>query len=308
MESEQEFYSTHSVMTNPGIHTDLFSSAPSELDKLAQWVRNVHFHEIYAKEANLDLPAEAESDPKTSDAAIRFVSKMLDRIIERDSRPLSEERSKDKCFIGTCRDYAVFLCALLRTQGRAARVRCGFALYFEQENGVGIDHWVTEFWDAEENRWRLIDAELDFNLPRHKNIAFNPLDVPRSSFQVAGKAWRLHREGKINAENYGLPMIGIAGEHFIASNVIRDLAALNKLEMLPFDYWGISTKIDQSQSVTDEQHSIIDEVAALTTDGKFNFIGMRKIYKSNDALRVRDPVLSWPKGVEVNYHLELDGS
>jgi len=308
MKSEQEFYSSHSVMTNPGPHARLFRDASSDLDKLTQWVRNVIFHEIYAREANLDLPSDAEGDPESSDAAVRFVNKMLDRIMDRDARPLGNERPKNKCFIGTCRDYAVLLCALLRSQGRAARVRCGFALYFEPESDFGIDHWVTELWDPLEDRWRLIDSELDFDLPRHKNIAFNPLDVPRSSFQVAGKVWLLHREGKVKADRYGLPEIGITGEPFIASNVIRDLAALNKLEMLPFDYWGISTIIDQSQSVTDEQRSIIDEIAALTADDGFSFEGVREIYNLKDTLRVSDPVHSWPKGVEVDYYLELDQS
>jgi hypothetical protein len=39
-----------------------------------------------------------------------------------------------------------------------ARARVGFATYFVA--GLHLDHEVAEVWDAREDRWRLIDAEL----------------------------------------------------------------------------------------------------------------------------------------------------
>ncbi len=62
------------------------------------------------------------------------------------------------------------LCGLFRHQGRPARVRCGFAFYYEPGSNFGADHWVTEVWDFAESRWRLVDAEVDHDLPQHNVI------------------------------------------------------------------------------------------------------------------------------------------
>lgn len=39
--------------------------------------------------------------------------------------------------------YAGLSCAVLRSRGIAARVRCEFATYFQP--GHGVDHWITEY-------------------------------------------------------------------------------------------------------------------------------------------------------------------
>ncbi|MBK8331835.1 MAG: hypothetical protein IPL07_05490 [Acidimicrobiaceae bacterium] len=37
--------------------------------------------------------------------------------------------------------------------------RCGFGAYFVP--GFYEDHWVAEYWDPEERRWTMVDAQLD---------------------------------------------------------------------------------------------------------------------------------------------------
>ena len=230
---------------------------------------------------------------------------MLGRINSRDDRRLGEERPKDRCFIGTCRDYAVLLCALLRHRGRPARVRCGFTFYFEPDANFGDDHWVTEVWDADEARWRLVDAEIDAALPQHVRVSIDPCDVPRGGFQVAGSAWRLCRRGGAGADRYGVASIGVHGEWVMAANVIRDLAALNKREMLPFDYWGMALDICLSMALDEHQRALIDRLAAVTADDGFDFPALRDIYESSEGLRVADPVKGWPKGVETDFTVGL---
>ena len=303
MESELNYYSTHSPITDPGAHADLFPAGPVCLGELTRLVRNVQFHEAYAEAALLKLPDDAVSDPRTCDAALRFVDPMLERILARDSRPLSFERSKKKCFIGTCRDYAVLLCSILREQGIPARVRCGFASYFSPEGEFWDDHWVTEIWNDGEGRWQLVDAEIDHTLPQHKHIEGDPLNVPRSLFQVAGQAWKAVRFGSVPAECFGVGAIGIKGEWFVAASVVRDLACLNRFEMLPFDEWGIAHEIGTHQRVSDEERELIDRLADLTSGESVDFQGLRQIFTDTDALRVTDPIYSYPKGVETEYSL-----
>lgn len=305
MIDELAFYSTHGAITDPGAYAFMFDGAPDDAVELARWVRNVQFHEAYARDAGLTLPSDAADDPATSDAAVRYVAAMLGRIVCRDDRRLGEERPKHRCFIGTCRDYAVLLCALLRHRGRPARVRCGFTFYFEPDEDFGDDHWVTEVWVADEARWRLVDAEVDASLTQHAKVSIDPCDVPRDRFQVAGAAWRLCRKGGVGADRYGVASIGVHGEWFMAANVVRDLAALNKREMAPFDYWGMSLDICLAMDLNDGQRALIDRLAAVTADDGFDFSALRDIYESSAGVRVSDPVKGWPKGVKTDFTVGL---
>ncbi len=303
--NELEFYSTHSEMTEPGKFKSLLDHAPDDERELARWVRNVQFHEVYAGQAGLTLPDDAEGEPATSDPAVRYLEPMLGRIMARDGRPLEFERPKEKCFIGTCRDYAVMLCALFRHQGRPARVRCGFAFYYEPDSNFGADHWVTEVWDTAQTRWRLVDAEVDHDLPQHRVIAIDPSDVPRDQFQVAGTAWQLCRDGKADPSTYGIFGLGGRGDWFVAGNVLRDLAALNKHEVTVFDWWGMGTDMCLSGRVTDDQRLVVDGLAELIADRSFDFESTRQIYSERSDIHLSDPVKSWPKGVETDFALGL---
>ncbi len=303
--NEHEFYAAHSAMTDPGRFRTLLDDAPDDERELTRWVRNVQFHEMYAKQADLTPPDDAAGAPATSDPAVRYLEPMLARIVARDGRSLDFERPKDRCFIGTCRDYAVMLCALLRHQGRPSRVRCGFAFYYEPGSKFGADHWVTEVWDPRQVRWRLVDAEVDSNLPQHAMVTIDPLDVPRDQFQVAGTAWRLCRVGKADPGSYGVMGLGGKGEWFMAGNVLRDMAALNKHEVTVFDWWGMASQMCLSGQVTPEQRLVIDELALLIADRGFDFDGLRQAYNDRPEVRLCDPVKGWPKGVETDFMLGL---
>ena len=91
----------------------------------------------------------------------------------------------------------------------------------------------------------------------------------------------------------------------MAANVIRDLAALNKREMLPFDYWGMTVGICLAMGLNDGQRALIDRIAAVTADGGFDFPALRDAYESWEGLRVADPVKGWPKGVETDFTVGL---
>ncbi len=303
--NEQKFYATQSKFTDPGAFRSLLDNAPEDERELARWVRNVVFHEVYARQAGLILPDDAAREPATSDPAVRYLEPMLGRILARDGRSLDFARPKDKCFIGICRDYAVMLCAMLRHQGRPARVRCGFAFYFEPGANFGADHWVTEVWDRIARRWRLVDAEVDPDLRQHKAIAIDPFDLPRDQFQVAGTAWQLCRAGKADPTNYGVLEIGAKGRWFVAGNVLRDIAALNKHEVTAFDWWGMGTDICLSGQVTNEQCLVIDELARFSADGSFDFDHVREVYNDRSDVHVSNPVKGWPKGVETDFALGL---
>jgi hypothetical protein len=125
---------------------------------------------------------------------------------------------------------------MLRANGVPARSRCGFGAYFNPPKFE--DHWVCEYWDAERRRWALADAQLDAVWCEKISVSFEACDVPREQFLTAADAWRRYRHGAANPQMFGISFAGLFGEWFMAASVIRDLAALNKVETLPWDVWG----------------------------------------------------------------------
>ncbi len=289
--SAPDFYATHSELSEPGAFAALLEQAPGDLNALCALVRNLVLHQIFARE--LEPPPPPES---LEDAESRTIPVMLTRILARQEGALSAPRAPRRRLIGSCRDYALMLTALLRQQGRPARLRVGFASYFEP--GFHADHWVCELWDPAGARWRLIDAELGEDQVRRFAIDFDPTDVPRDRFLVSGAAWRLCRSGAADPGRLGAFGTPIRGLWFAAGSLLRDLAALNKVEMLPWDYWGPAVDFCLSSDVEASALPWLGSLAELTAAADPNLDRLRAVYLERDGLQVPDQILSYPNGRE----------
>jgi len=278
-----EYYARPGLMTDPGEHAGLFEGLPSEIPALCQVVQGILLHIFWAERYGVEL-----SEERKQEVNISRVSHMLARIREMDDRFLTIARPLEKRLVGNCRDFATMLCAMLRHQRVPARARCGFGAYFEP--GRYEDHWVCEYWKEDEGRWVLMDAQLDALQRRVLQIGFDPYDVPRDQFLVAGKAWQMCRAGQADPDKFGI--FDMHGMWFIRGDLVRDLLSLNKIELLPWDGWGLITKEEQDLSA--EDMALLDHIAALTVaivvDGEA-FPEVRAIYE-NDA-RLRMPP-DWP--------------
>ena len=91
----------------------------------------------------------------------RYMEVILERISNRSEQPLTQARPPEKRFVGSCRDYALVLCSILRHKGIPARLRCGFDHYFNVKPDLYDDHWVCEYRDEKGVRWKLVDANVD---------------------------------------------------------------------------------------------------------------------------------------------------
>ena len=201
---------------------------------------------------------------------------------------LLEPRALDKKLLGNCRDHSVLLAAMLRQRGCPARARCGFATYFLPDHYE--DHWVTEYWNRGQNRWVLVDAQLDKFQAETLGIDFDPLDVPRDRLLVAGQAWQMCRSGAADPEKFGI--FDMHGLDFVRGNLVRDLAALNKVELLPWDCWGI---ILDEQIDSPDGLSLLDRVASLTTGAELDLDAVRSTY-ADPRLRMDGKLLSYVDG------------
>lgn len=277
----QMYYASHSLMTNPGELSRLFDGLPTGIPELARTVQGLLLHPFETELYSVDLTAIQRKEVN-----IRTVAEMLRRIVTMDPRPLTEARPPAERLIGNCRDHAVLLAAMLRHQGRAARVRVGFATYLNPK--MNADHWVTEVWNEEIRRWVLVDPQID-DLQRAKHlIDFNTLNLPEGKFFTASLAWKLCREGKAKSRNFGHHQ-KMRGWPFMRGSLIQELAALNKIEVLATDlWWDLATKDDDRLSP--EERDLLDRIAEMMIDADHNFDDILVAYEADD--RFAGPVRS----------------
>jgi hypothetical protein len=279
MEDANDYYKRHGPMTTAGpFHSELqvFPKSVADLCRVIQG--NLIHRDLAAWLYDLKL------SPEETDAAnIRPFTDMLAKVRELDARPLTTAREPNHRMPCVCRHFSTMLCAILREQ-LPARARCGFAAYFTP--GKFEDHWVCEYWNAAQARWNLVDAQLDGPQTKAFKPDFNPLDVPRDKFIIAGDAWQMCRGGRTDPDRFGLSLVPhLHGLWFVAGNVLRDLASLNRMEMLPWDVWGIMSMSDEG--VSEEKRALLDRVAGLTlAHDRKSLAELRELYESEDGLRV----------------------
>lgn len=187
---------------------------------------------------------------------------------------------------------------MLRTHAVPARLQAGFATYLA--SGFLEDHWLCEYWDGEQ--WRLLDAELDEPAVRASGVTFLPWDVPREQFIDGSSAWCRLRDGELDPAKIGLSVLGLTGAWFAAQSVLRDIAALNKEEMLPWDTWSVGREFAPGQGVPRHIEESLDTVARLL-GGAPGVDLAQKVYNDNEWLKVTPSVLSFPNGVPTEISL-----
>ncbi len=284
MESPQQYYLGHGPMTADGAASPEFNSMPSDLGELCNAIQGVLIHSDIAPWLyDVKLPEQ-----RINEKHIRPLGQVLAQIHELAPGPLTVARPPKDRVAGVCRHFTQMLVTALRRQGIPARARVGFGAYFNP--GKFEDHWVGEYWNAAQKRWTLVDPQLDAIQRKTFKVDFDPRDVPRDRFIIAGDAWQMCRSGRADPAAFGLSPINLNGLWFIAGNILRDLAALNRVELLPWDVWGVMPRTDAE--ITPEQMALFDKLAALTMAGDEAFPEVRRIYESDDRLRVPSVVFN----------------
>lgn len=259
-----DFYRAPIDFSDAGIQARFFDDLPHDVAGLAAAVQGLLIHEHMTGAYGVNMP-----QARHAEAHIRPVEDILAAIAARDPRPLTTPRAPAGRHVCVCRSFTLLLVAMLRHQGVPARARCGFAAYFEK--GKFIDHWIAEYWNADQARWIMVDAQIDGRQREMFGIAFDTLDVGRDRFLVAGDAWALCRSGKAVPDAFGI--LDMHGLWFLAGNLVRDLAALNKREMLPWDVWGI---LERSRD--DLDLALFDRLARLTRTPDRHFDEILALY------------------------------
>lgn len=210
---------------------------------------------------------------------LRPAGALIDRLLDLDPRPLSIGRVAGSRVVGTCRHFAVLACALLRQRAVSARVRCGFATYFRP--GLALDHWIVEY--AAGGGWRRVDPEV-----LGGDVIDNADDLGPDQFLTGTEAWDAYRRHEVDASTFGVHGTDNFGAAEIRGNVVRDLAALNLVEMLPWDEWGQMTAAYDGRT-TAAYDRLLDAVARAESRADIDELGV--LFQRPD-LHVPDDMLA----------------
>lgn len=249
------YYAGQGEVTDAREHTRLFDAVPRDIAGLCRLAQGLVIHAGWARAYGI-----APTDARLQALSSRSVAAQLRDIRTMDDRPLGVPRPVSSRLLGSCRDFALLICAVLRHHGVPARVRCGFATYLGPNRYE--DHWVCEHWMQGQNRWSIVDAQIDAVQRGHLNVAFDTTDVPRDRFLTAGQVWRMCRAGEATPADCG--NAAATGLWLVRVNVVRDLLALTKTEISPWDSWRHISPANRA--LDDETIAACDKLAGMTFD------------------------------------------
>lgn len=283
-----DFYREYSQYTNPGLYAPkLKKDLPNDIEEIGLLVRNqlthrkvlengrlgVEIPEVYGDMTKVPWYRQPEDDIFITAAA------MLAELYRRDAKGFHHRRAEENRIILTCRYVSVLVASILKTKGIPARVRSGFAPYFNLYGGRAADHWVTEYWLEKENRWVMID--VDGSLEAY--LDFDPYDVPPGTFIYSADAWLDVRSGKRPGD-----MFWNAADHtglmVIAWELFYDYHCLMSNEVI---YVHVPEFIyHQFDKLSEKDFADIDELAVLLQKPEENFAKIKDTWEKETRFRI----------------------
>ncbi|WP_088347439.1 MULTISPECIES: transglutaminase-like domain-containing protein [Rhodomicrobium] len=275
------FYASHSCYSHPGTNLDILSGVDRTPKAIAEWAASFLQHPRGA-ESRLN----GFSPEQAAHLELRSVAEILAVASKQSLR--AGESSAPKVG-GVCRDFAIMAVSRFRAEGIPARLRVGFADYIVPDRWE--DHWICEWHDGQ--RWNRFDVEFAAG----GQLDFDPTDVPGTRFLTAGEAWRRVADDPAHGGRFGVCSLNLQGEWFIAGSLFRDMAALRKLELKPWDYWGLAANLPWvSSDWPSDVKAMLNLLALQLTDAGLHRVGGPE---SLAAWTLPDQVVSYPRGEPV---------
>ncbi|MFQ3229764.1 transglutaminase domain-containing protein [Reinekea sp.] len=250
------FYRSHSAYSSVNDFVDVIQDIPKNVEAICSFVQNNLIHSYWLEHYGVEI----DNHTRLTEMQIRYANEILITSESKAGATITEIHRPQDRVVGVCRDFSLLLCSIFREKDIPARIRCGFSKYLTPDRFE--DHWICEYWQEADQRWVMVDAQLDDVHSDILDLKFDRYDVPKSEFIYAGEAWRLCREQKEGPSKFGI--FNLNGLSFIKGNIVRDLYALRKVELMAWDTgWGILK--NSSQAISSEREmNILDELAILS--------------------------------------------
>jgi len=98
----------------------------------------------------------------------------------------------------------------------------------------------------------------------------------------------LCRTGQADPEKFGI--FDMKGLWFVRGDLVRDFLALNNIEILPWDAYGIIAKHDNQ--INEVDFNLLDRMAGLCLNPRNSFSGLRALFTDSVDLRPPPSILN----------------
>lgn len=194
-EKDCQRYLQTSIYTYAGAYKEFLLSLPKDIPSIGRLVCDQITHPtMYFTEPSPYLEetyfGKFASYPKhrfkNEDELYITAVSMIAGILYLDEAGFTKNRDVTKRITVSCRQAAILFSAILKAKGIPCRSRAGF-MDFGDAGDSYIEHWVNEYWNSEEKRWILVDADGYYEY--ENRFGYSQFDLPRRKFVTASEAW-----------------------------------------------------------------------------------------------------------------------
>lgn len=290
-----DFYKQTSVYTDLGLYKDFAKQLTDDIDELCilqrmQIIHPVAFNNPDIRKQENCFWGNMTKVPITrldyEDDLFPTAISMISELLRKDKRYYKERKAEDKIHV-TCRGEAILLASILKAKGYSARVRSGFAPYIKYD-GISYDHWITEYYDKNKERWILVDA--DEHCPDHE-MGFDLNDIPRDKFIFGAEAYLGMRNGKYKTEEiYYASDPATLGLKAALRGLFYDFHSLMNDEII---FLHLPRYIQEKNfELTEKEYIELDNLATLLLNPNENFDKLLDLWNSETKYRVMSGALN----------------
>ena len=245
------YFASQSALTDLGKYGEQYAAVPADVTAICGVVQGL----FLKMEERYKYPIVNE---RLLGTHARKVSAVLDWVMKfKKGGNVVDVREIPDRFLASSSDYANLFVALCREKGIAARKRVGFA------NGTSCDY--AEYWDG--NAWKQID----------------PSGEIEGEIVPAAKAWAACRAGEMCACQFVADaQTKQLGWDAVRNNLILDLAAMNKVELLNWDRYGWMQR--PFDDFSEKALATMDAAAAALVNEDMDAV--QTIYEAEEGLQV----------------------
>lgn len=266
----EDYYLSQSIISDPRDYQWMFADLPSDISVLRACVSQLYLH--YADAIGLHFKI---NKTKYLSLDYRFVSTQLAHMLEVDRHYLIKPIAVQHKLMGICRDSALMLCSILRSQQIPARLRCGFINYYKPN--CYLDGFCVQYFDTQ---WKTIETRTSAVLFQRLSLDFELTNVPNDRFITAAKAWLCYRQNQLPADQFKSHIY--SGEKIIRNRLILDFLCLLKVEPLIWDIWG-------DMNNKDIDYTFYDVLAELIIEGRVD--KLIAFYWTHSKLQISEDIL-----------------
>jgi len=289
-----EHYLRTGTYTYAGAYGDYFRSLPDNVAELGHLVCAQVIHRVTLHEGNTNANVKLQYGDMTKfpwyrmrceDDILMTAVAMTAELFRLDERGFVPDRETEHKIVVTCRYVSVLMSAILKAKNIPCRSRAGFAPYFQPDKSM--DHWIDQYWNAEEERWVTIDADGFYD---ENGMDLGQYDIADGKFDYAARAWLDVRKGRVDGTRFlYADGLGTCSLKAIIRALFYDFHALMNDEIsYQFQPCYIDNKFER---LTERDLTEMDELAKLLTEPDKNFEKLVDIWETEKKYRIMNSPL-----------------